>query len=1083
MDFRPPRDNKSRDRIRVELDRNLVVEAGAGSGKTTVLIGRILETVLTCKIPITDIAAVTFTRKAAAELRERLQDSLEKAAADGDDRAHVARHALMEIDRAFVGTIHSFCARLLRERPVEAGLNPDFEEIEEAEAISFATEAWEEFLVETDRTRPELLGKLREVGISPRDLKRTYGALVENPDVEYAAEAVKCPDHTIALQELRTLVESIEPLLPQDMPEGGWDQAQEATMRLVRAFRYSAQIDRSEAFDLISLFAKPTVTQKKWNSKPDGKLVQELITAFSESHAAPLLRTWREYRYQFAIGFVNEAAVYCRDKRRKQSRLTFQDLLMLTAKMLREHPQVRKDLRRRYPRIFVDEFQDTDPIQAEILFLLTGENTEERDWRKLSPVPGALFIVGDPKQSIYRFRRADISIYNLVKTLLKNEHMSSEVLLTSNFRSDASVLDRVNKVFQEIFPEEADEYQASFARLDSEVGSMLPESSGVRRIVLRDVPGSRGRLKESEVTETDAELVARFVRGCLDSRMKIRRTDQEVKAGLPKHACPGDFMILLYRKATMAEYGKALEKYAIPYTMSGGKSFTESEDLLALRDLFLCLVDPADQIRLFKVLRGKLFGISDDVFYRFKKEGGYLSFRGLPEHAENQAGHEALIPPLKRLHNYWELSQKLQPVVAVEKMLDDLGMVPAAASGELPGSRTGNLLKALELIRLGASSGSFAAMTDSFAGLLDTEKAEEYSIHSGGDDAVRLMNLHKAKGLEAPVVILAHPLKGKSHGVDHYVERTADGAKGFVKVLKESVEGYTTTTLAQPVGWEEFEAREMRFREAEENRLLYVAATRARQLLVMSTIDEKEERSYWHPVLNRLGTVQETDIPAAKPPSRTGEQSFDVNGLSQVLEAVERDWEKARHPGYATMSVTALAHKGAPIPPWEDSGRGQAWGRVIHRMLETCSSGIPADLESIALNLTVEEDLPVEAVRDAVALVQAIVKSALWQRMKEAEISYSEMPFSVKVEGGALGHEQSDIDVVLAGAVDLIFKEADGWVLVDYKTDAVAADLKPFVDYYRPQLEIYAKHWEEVSGEKVKEKILYFTHTGASVVL
>jgi ATP-dependent helicase/nuclease subunit A len=1066
-------DAAARDRMREDLDSTLIVEAGAGSGKTTVLIDRILATLLAGKCEMQEIAAVTFTRKAAAELRERLQIGLEREA--GLNVSAAAIKGLVEFDRAFVGTIHAFCARLLRERPVEANLDPDFEEIEGAEEGLLIDEAWDEFLMKFVHSGSGLAAKLEETGLILRDLKHDYTKLIGYPEVQYDVLATAKPDVDPARKALGRLVTQVFPLIPTDEPEDGWDAAQSMIRKARRIADYIGKGTDTQFMELLSGFDKDLgLIQKRWTTPENGKKAKDLIQAFREKFAIHTIRAWREYRYQYALQFIKEATAFCHERRRKQSRLNFQDLLMLTASMLRENPEVRRHFQAKYTRIFVDEFQDTDPIQAEILFLLTGTDVYQRDWQKLVPRHGSLFIVGDPKQSIYRFRRADISTYNGVKRKLKAVSRDSEVSLTSNFRSDPSITQSLNNVFRQVFPAAETEYQAKFEPLESPYAALPGEHTGVRKIVLR---GLGKTVAKRQVAEADAEIIAQFISIALDGGVKIKRAPAEKGPALSESARPSDFLILLYRKQHLDAYAKALESYDIPYEISGGHGFSESEELKALQDLLLYINDPADQIQLFKSLRGRLFGVSDDLFYRYKQEGGYLSIFTPEKKYKDREINVVLQPALVRLRTYWEWSRKYVPSVTLEKICNDLGLLAFAASGELAGSSTGNILKALELVRSSFEVNSFASMVDYFGVLLESEDVEEFSAKGDQSDAVRLMNLHKAKGLEAPIVFLANPISYVKKPFYHHVERKEGVARGFFAATKDKGE-YQREILAQPPDWEAYEQAEKQFKQGEEDRLLYVAATRAKQLLVISVNEDKPQASPWCSFVEKLRDVPELKFKHTKSAKAVKAEKIDLGGLQDALEKVKKEIRQAEGHSYETMSVTALAHKDGVIPAWIDSGRGLAWGRVVHRVLQACAPTLPAGLPLIIENTLVEEGLPAEQRDGVLALVKSITTSGLWTRMNTAEKRYTEMPFSLRAKNADLGLESGGLPVVVSGTIDLLFREADGWVIVDYKTDEIKDNLQSLVEYYRKQLDLYAEFWQKITGDRVKERILFFVSTG-----
>jgi len=522
-------DQAARDAIVTELDMTMMVEAGAGSGKTTSLVNRMVALTGEGKATIEKISAVTFTRKAAAELRQKFQIELEKRFKDSAGRQkELYGRALADLEQVFAGTIHSFCARLLRERPVEAGIDPAFLEMDEIEDRIHQDEVWEEYLIRLLYEDGDALEILHNLDVTSRELREIYHTLALYPEVKPFTKEVSAPDIINARKELRAFISYASKNLPEGMPEKGWDAVQDAVRdgkRMIRALRPE---DMRDFFRILGTFEKNMkVTQNRWASKEIAKDIQSRITKFQEDVVIPSLWKWREFRHFHLMKAVRPAADLCRQRRREKSTLNFQDLLMNASQMLRDNPEVRTYFRKRFTHILIDEFQDTDPIQAEVMLYLTGTDVEEKDWHKLKPEQGSLFVVGDPKQSIYRFRRADIDTYNLVKEIVRRSGgMLAE--LRSNFRSMESIGAWLNPIFSEKFPKDGSRYQASFGELQT-VRRDEPEfTSGVRTITI----SKKERNKAEAIVEEDAERIARYIRAALDGKIKLARTDGEKKAEL-----------------------------------------------------------------------------------------------------------------------------------------------------------------------------------------------------------------------------------------------------------------------------------------------------------------------------------------------------------------------------------------------------------------------------------------------------------------------------------------------------------------------------------------------------------------------
>ncbi|MFZ5650707.1 MAG: UvrD-helicase domain-containing protein [Bacillota bacterium] len=1073
MNSRDLKDREARKAIIEDLDTCILVEAGAGSGKTHSLVERMVALVAGGKCTADRLAAVTFTRKAASELKGRFQLALEKAFASEQDpgkRKNLGR-ALDDLDRCFLGTIHSFCAAILRERPVEAGLDPEFEELDELEDALIREKAWEDYLAQVQVEAPGILDGLLQIDVEAQDLKDCYAALSTYPEVEIAGGDAPRPSLGEMRAELYKLLELAEEKLPSTVPAKGWDGLQKLLRKALGRRRvFNLDDDLALLRLLAALDREGAITQNRWLNKDDAKFMKSTFDGFRKNHILPALKAWREYRHSRVFDFVKPAVELYAGRRAEQSKLNFQDLLMITAGLLRENTEVRRYFQERFTHVLVDEFQDTDPIQAEIMFYLTGRDGDERNWRRIVPRPGALFVVGDPKQAIYRFRRADIDTYNEVKRLIAGG--GGRVLnLTVNFRSVREIGDLVNPVFSTLLPGEATSYQATFTSLDTVRESEEGTASGARVITIPKVDWH----KQQEIAEIDAARIASWIRRALDGGISLSRTEGEREAGLTESPRPCDFMILLRYKSNMDIYARALEKQGIPFHIAGGGGFSGSPDLAGVMKVLKAVMDPDDPVRLAAALRGSLFGLSDGLLWRFKKAGGRFNYNAPVPEDLDPGDRDVFLWAFELFKKFRDMTVKLPASAALENIVTELGVIPYTLTGELGKSRSGHIVQCMEFVAAAERRGitSFSSILEYLDLLLEAGVEEEINIAPREDDAVRLMNLHKAKGLEAPVVFLANPGKNASHPPDRHISRVGDNPRGYFVVKKES--GYTTEIIGQPPGWDKYSEEEMRYLSAEETRLLYVAATRARNLLVVSTYSGKPELSPWSPLHGLLNGVPELEDNKIDRKEAAG-----IEGAALSREELEKAREgfvtmtaAANTPSYSVESVTSLVKGAGDGPERKSTGRGQSWGRVVHRVLEAYAKKAPPNLELFVDNvITVEGRAPEE--RDQVInLVNQIIKSDLWQRMLKSRRRFMEAPFSAMDDSPENGRER-----IISGVIDLVFQEEDGWVIVDYKTDTVKGEeqLRELARCYSPQVEMYKRFWEKISGERVKEAGLYFTH-------
>jgi len=1068
----PVKDQQARDTILNCLEQNFLVEAGAGSGKTTSLVGRMAALILNGKCLVENLAAVTFTRKAAGELKERFQERLERLfrqEADPEIRERLGQ-ALEHMDRAFIGTINSFCARLLRERPLEAGLNPEFEEIEGLEERLLEERAWDEYLLKVRLQEPRLLQALDQLDVSPQDLKEAYHELALYPDVDMQCQATAYPDLGPVRARLGALCQLAESYLPDKPPEKGWDDLQKLMRQVLRWRRmFDLRDDRYLLRLLANMDKSARVTQNRWLSKDGAKAVARAFEEFRDELIKPALQQWREYRQQPLMDFLLPAVRYYQSLRERENKLNFHDLLMRTAALLRDNPEVRAYFQKRYTHLLVDEFQDTDPIQAEVMLYLTGEDVAERDWKRLLPRPGALFVVGDPKQSIYRFRRADVDTYNQVKEQIVRT--GGKVLhLTTNFRSLPEIVDWVNPTFGEVFDLAGAPYQPVYTPMHAFRTGDPSFDSGLRKLELTE-----GGNQEDIVME-DAERIASWVRRALDGNVKLARTREETEGGLTPAPIPGDFMVLVRFKKHMALYARALELHGIPYSISGASNLKDSLELLELLYLLQSLADPDNPVSLVTVLRGLFFGISDDHLYRFKLAGGHFSFLNpLPSNMDPDV-QVVFQEAWERLQRYWHWSRELPPSSTFERIAADLGLFPLSLAGEMGKGRAGYIMYALELMRRQEASGlaSFADMVDFLESLLEEGTDEELDLEGGRARGVRIMNVHKAKGLEAPVVILANPSRSPEHEPVLHVRRSSGNPQGYLTIRKKKGE-YRHETLAQPVDWGSYCAEETKYQQAEEMRLLYVAATRAKNFLVVSTCP-KPEKSPWRPLLPFLeGKPCLEVIEEALPDRIVAANSVTPVMLEKAREEIQAGLHLMKSPTYNQATVTDMTKKGKDAPKRVSTGRGVTWGNVIHRSLEALVKGEEGvDLDKLVTDLLQQEGRSTEEKDDALALLRRATGTGFWQRVTSSHEKWTEVPMGV-----------FDGDTYVTGTLDLIFKEAGGWVLVDFKSDTVIdkEHLQELTQYYEPQVQAYALRWNQITGQPVGEFGIYFIDVAEYVKL
>jgi len=1107
----PPPDREQRELITRELDRCILVEAAAGTGKTTSMIARMLALLRTGRCGnIRNMAAVTFTRKAAAELRGRFQVALEKAVrqAEGTEKERL-EEALTHVEQCFIGTIHSFCARLLRERPVEAGVDLAFEEIDEEADRRLRAEAWDGFASGLVADDPHgILAELNFLGLSLADLQSAFGDFADFPDVQEwpLPPHDVMPDCERARAELDGYLARIAELVPLLPRETGNDTLIPRLQRIPRIISHYDDLSRpDQLMEVLELFdSNAKVIQKEWKktgrfSAEDAKREQAAWERFRDSVVRPALTAWREKRYIAVIRLMSAARMHYDRLRRERGQLNFQDLLMISAALLREDPAVRRYFQSRFTHILVDEFQDTDPIQAEAIFLLASSDPGEADWRKCKPRPGSLFLVGDPKQSIYRFRRADIVTYNEARQII-DMGGGMVVSLSANFRAAEPIITWANNVFEPgepscsasgkallRFPPRATDESPSYVPLQAgrEEGKG-GELCGIYRL---DIPEEYSRMEQAVPAEAD--LVARIIRGALDSGMTVPRTRKQLEEGRGSKVTPDDFMIVTRNTGNLSVYARALQHYGITHRVTGGCALNDLDELRLLHACLRAVVHPDDPAALVAALRSELFGVSDSALYAFRKAGGSFSYSAeLPDLEPDHAA--ALEDAFTRLRRYSLWLARLPFVAACEGIAGDLGLFALAAAQPGGDVQAGSLGKAVELLRSVQSEAWSAAQLVEYLGKLmeREEKHDGISARSGLLPAVRIMNLHKVKGLEAPVVFLADPSGEFEHDIARHIDRSGGRILGYLAISRGGSQYGRGKLLAHPAHWESLAEREREFARAEELRLRYVAATRAGAATIITQRCRQNSSNPWchfEPFIDESGDLPDPGEPeqpveekAAITPAEIGAETAAASArLGSVLNPTY-DARGAKEyalalPATATLPEAAVIETDMhPLSAAEE--HGVEWGEVIHLLLQAGMSAPEADMEALAAAALAEAGLPPSLATQAADMARAVMGSDIWRRAMESETSLVEVPFQI------LQGADSAMPTILRGAIDLVFHEKGGWVLVDYKTDRLDRDmLREAADRYSAQVRLYAEAWERCSGERIREALIYFTATGTIV--
>ncbi|HLH77732.1 MAG TPA: UvrD-helicase domain-containing protein [Candidatus Binataceae bacterium] len=1149
--MKAPADAQARALIRTDLDRTLLVEAAAGTGKTTALVSRIVALVTAGKGELRHIVAVTFTDKAAGELKLRVRTEIERARAAAQlEPAARARleHALEQLEEARIGTIHSFCADLLREQPIEAAVDPGFEVASEEVARALYDEAfarWFESILSNcgEGMRRLLRRRDREERDGPRALARRAaeelrqwrdfeapwaphpfardraidGLVAESARLGALAQTAAADDYLAgALSDIWRPVAEATRL--EAVGERDYDALEQVLVDLLR--NHNGRWSRTGRLS-VREFGPDCSREQVLGWRADLQARLEDFRQQAGANLAPLLRAemWP------LIGLYE-------DLKRRRGLLDFLDLLRLTRDLLRDRAAVRAKLQARFSHIFVDEFQDTDPLQAEILMLLAGRDPGVSQWEQVTPVPGKLFIVGDPKQSIYRFRRADVALYQRVKRQLINAG-ARLLYLTVSFRTTPELAALVNTAMAPRMAQESDT-QPRYVPIEPYREQPAAQPS----VVVLPVPdpyGDYGQIHDWKIEQSVPEAVAAYIKWLLASgwRVSERESPDEPVPIRARHICVLFRRLNSFGTDITRPYIRALEARQIPHVLVRGGSFNQREEVTALRNLLGAIERPDDELMVFAALRGPMLALSDAALLGFRESVGRLHpFVPLPADAPaaiQEVGRAlALLGDLHRRRNRRPIAATISALLEQTRAHAGFAIWP---TGE---QALANLMRLMDLARRYEARGgaiSFRGFVDYLEERAEHEEASEAPIAEEGTEGVRLMTVHSAKGLEFPIVILADPTCRETREPSRYVDST----RGLCALRLAGCAPEELIAHAQD------EAR--RDRE-EATRVLYVAATRARDLLVVTAVGDDdpaavEPRQGWlaglapaifPPTARRRTPLPQTvaglpafgaDSVAVRNQRAPSFQRSVAPGLHQIDGADYRVlwWD----PAQLELDVReTMGLRQSRLLEADDNLIRSTAGRHLFEAWQTRRTEILAAGARPALavqSATARAQTQPLAVAESVAIEQIPRQpgrphgprfgTLVHLVMLRVELTAPALQVErvARGEGRMLGASEAEIvaaahavsaaltsplmaraararelrrecavlarlegEEVIEGVVDLAFLEGEEWIVVDFKTDI---DLAPALAHYRTQLAIYTQGIAAASGRRARGVLLW----------
>jgi ATP-dependent helicase/nuclease subunit A len=1072
-----PKDQDVRDRLIHDLDATFFVEAGAGTGKTTTVVRRIAQLVAKGRLEIKGLVAITFTEAAAAELRVRVREELESTARQSsrpDEEGARCRSAIGSIEDATIDTIHAFAAYILRTFPLDAGVPPGFEVME---SIQEQLEFHDRFRAWFDQVGKnkgrQVVARSLFLGLQPKHIRDAAQALQEHYDLLEREMVWPSASRNDALEVAHDLGRRLTALMPLLNYGPGAGQATWRVQRVQpRAQRMiMAETEEDALRGLLETLSTGGITQGnqgEWQRHPDtGENVFRILKAEWKAimgEADELIEAYRRNNLAQLLSLLSDFLLDWADIRKREGRATFHDLLTWARDAVRDKPDVRRRLRERFTRIFVDEFQDTDPLQAELVMYLAAQPGEPLPptWQEIDPVPGKLFIVGDPKQSIYRFRRADIALYQTIQDRLG--HLEK---LSSNFRSVSSIIDWVNEHFSQRIQESAGA-QPSYSHLRAEreeAGTAIWSFGG---LIERD---------QGAVWQAEAEGVAAAARQAVDSGWQV--SDDKAGAGT-RRATYSDITLLIPSRTNLAQIQRAFEAADVPYRLESGELVLATQEV---RDLLACLRsmdDPSDQVALVTALRSPIYGCSDVDLLRWVEGGGLLNYDRLTAEQERTGPIGEALADLNRWHHQ---RHEMGVAALLELFIDQRMLAVATLANRRPQDYLRRYKHIVERARTFATTGrtTLRSFLDWMDDLRDENQAALPGPPEGGaDDAVRVMTVHGCKGLEFPIVIMTgwHSKRNfRSPGA------LADRNTGRIEVACGE------DRLFKTAGYDSAVETEKALNDAELIRLIYVAATRAKNHLVVSLFrrDEAREASYLAKSVETFDQREhlESAVPgrlvAAGVPSAAGGEAVGVEDEAIWVARRTQVIQDLRGPRLTT--ATGLAHLAdqADLPPVTAEpdgpvvrrGRGAtSLGRAVHAVLQVIDLASLDRLDELSQISARAEGIP-HRWSEVSSLARSAAESPAVRRAVTSGVHWREVPIGV-----TLG------ETILEGYIDLVFQSPDGLEIVDYKTDNVSnAEIDGRMTQYAQQGEAYRAALEMATGLPIPRVTFVFAQTGGERVI
>ncbi len=1032
------------------IDENLLVNAGAGTGKTMVLVERYLNILENGKLEkgkeIESIVAITFTKKAAQEMIERIREKLREKYTEDEKWRSLYR----DIGKSNISTIHSFCSRILRENPIAANIDPMFEILEDIEAEKILKSSIMDILSNKIESELDLYKLYSELEAS------TISSLID--DFYYLYNNIRNTGED--LEKLKNkYMKNIKQL---DMDLNDLDEIIKLVNYLMESLRSNAKInnllneelwigfskgdyEKKDLKDILNLILKNLGT-----SKPYAEAIEKLKNTINKVFKSFEMENIKLYK--LIMDIIIEIDLSYSKKKRELSVLDYDDLQLKVLSLL-DNKDIKREYQNKYRYIMIDEFQDINKIQKDIFYKLSSKK-EDLDRNNL-------FVVGDPKQSIYGFRGSDLNVFYQVLEDIRELKDENIITLDDNYRTSSNIMKFINNIFTNLMGER-------YNKLKSNIESKKNISIEVLESDELEIPKDISPAEYSRSFE--ANLISTRIRDLVDS-------------GKYNY---GDIALLFRSTKRDYIYEESFKKYNIPYYNTGGRGYFQRQEILDIINAFKAVVSPKDLISNIGFLRSPMIGLSDIQIYNIMREDGSIYEKLKSKLLKSKSGEEEIFKIFKIYEylydykNYHTNSDLIEEILNITDYRELLLLKNESRQSIANLDKFIQLIKDFEFMRKDESIDILEYIEE-----LKNRDESQAKVESERENVVKIMTIHKSKGLEYPVIIIPEMSSGSftDNSKINFHKDIGIGLK-----LRDSSGIYDEIKELQKV--EEYE---------EDKRILYVAMTRAEELLILGMqganrgfkkmlnkyIEDEEVKKIQRIISNDGENLQVKKIKEEyflensiiKKPGNIFEdknfsnQIIDKFSITQFLtfKECERKYFFKYYKKLDKMENLLKSEDGEELildsNELEINKNSEmdpfTKGNIVHEFTELYEPG----MDHIKLLSDIAYKYNVDYIREKFEL-EIYINNFLEQYSDSYDKVYKEKNFMLKLNNG-----------IFTGAIDRINIEKNYLEIIDYKTN-ILFDKEHLLEIYSPQLQFYSYVVKVILNKKVDKAKLVFLKTG-----